>query len=263
MKYLSIIFICFPFLNFAQFEIVDLTYQEGSYQKEGVIDSSLSRFFMVKSENNPELAKKINEKIFFWYLHAPFDENKDLSWYIPVSTEGGFDYAFDYQILENSERFFTFCIKLRHSEYEGVLSQNYVTYNIAVEEIVWSDDIFGLRNPNTQVFYDTVSQIIVKDLESYMSTLDTTTESRKEQFELMQYCLKDFKEGKGAYNGSFYLTSKGIHYLLPFCEDDYYVKFERTQGFEMLFDYDDPHLPFNPILVKYAKTGIWEGTKEE
>jgi len=238
----------------AQFAVKEFKHTEVHYIDGYVEGTGESRLFSVSSKKYPESAKKINNQLFQKQMNKSFVATAPIDSYFPVRDEYGIKQSFDYEILENSKRFLTVHVSYQRPN-KDVRSHRYYTFISVTGDL---KEMWDLIDEDS--FYKIATMAFksyAKNLDTYISKMDTTNAKTKEQYNVLVECAKFYFEKENRFEyGYIYLMSDGVHCINPPCPT-HYGYHPKSDWFTCKFSYNKFKPYFTKRIIKYGKRGVW------
>ena len=262
MKSLVLLFVFFSTVASAQFEVEELKYTETYYYEGMITGSDENQLCYLSSEKNPELAKRINDQIYLDIFGKTLNSAASVDSLFPVYDAHSKKEVFRYEVLENSNRFFTVHVSYKRP-YKEVRSHRYYTFlstNGALKDM--SNLLFD--EDKYEEMAHRVYAIYAKELDEHIGRIDTTGGQNLHRRDVLVECAENyFTETYRLEYGFLYLTDAGVHFINPFCPDRDGVRMLRRDWFQTVFTYDEVADLMPVQMLPYVETGKWELTNFE
>lgn len=264
MRYLSLFFLFYSQLVNAQFELSVLQYDEIEYIGNPHVDVFIegenyrileSKMMVLKSDEKPEVAERINNHIFTELFGTPYTEMVVFDSLFPAYKDYSQIQLFDYEIIENSARYFT--VKVSYlKKYESVRSHRHFTFASINGQILEMAQILEMS------LLDSVAKLLypvfAKDLNDYITQYEQSENPSEDQLYELKLCAENyFLQSYRIEYGIVYLTSAGIHFENPFCPDRSVV-LTRRELFTASFTYAEFKDVLQDYIYVYSQTGVFE-----
>ena len=188
-----------------------------------------------------------------------YAETDSFAQFFPVYDEHSAKQIFRYEIIENSDKYFTVHISYRRF-YKNMRSHRYFTFVSQTGELLEMYDIIDDLEMVARVVYP----IYAADLHAHIKTVDTSDTGGKLRYNELRECANNyFREDYRLEYGFVYLTTDSIHFANPFCPERNGVEYRRQEYFKCSFTINDFKEIMDQRMFDYAVTGVWKKTLDE
>ncbi|GAB5416958.1 MAG: hypothetical protein Crog4KO_18250 [Crocinitomicaceae bacterium] len=260
-KALCLLFIFGAFFTQAQFEI-------DSFVQRDQFDFD-SKFPIIRSDENPDAAERINIVLHHRMLEKVFRMDDDQRFEMVFPPEGEFQGAseFEYYINANNERFFSISITCSYTGAYSEYHTSYFNFDAKTGQPILLSDMFG-----ESARYDLsewVNASIYEEISDFMSNIDLDDPDGfgQEQYDLYDECSGWYEEVSMLSDEYYFMTDSTITFVKGRCSnhmmaalDDLWEFYEEYSLLELQSKMSDDGiaLMFGEKL-NFSSTNIPEG----
>ena len=242
----------FPFLVNAQFSIEEYNRVDTIFMGELEADAyGTSTLFKVISEKESLAAAKISSAIYWDILDIDVHNARAFDSLLHL-TSGSYSANFAYEIIENTDRFFTIEVSYGGSEEDDRVRHCYSFLSTTGEWLTFFD-IFKADKIKE------IEEVVFSDFQKEIDNLFAKCDSTHYHYSDLKRCaVHYFKDIGVTHDGDSYIDSDSVYFSFPFCPKVYHVFGFKHDWFQIAYSQEAFSGLLNERLIKYKQTGEWE-----